>query len=125
MGLFDFVRSLVGGERTAGREGEPALGSVARAYVETGSAPDEHWASLEGPHGEVHVLAAVGGRPGDLADPDDLAAVGTEVRALDGEVVETAENGLVLARVPKSRLAELAAYDRVRRLEVTRGPDAR
>ncbi|MFB6170985.1 MAG: hypothetical protein ABEJ23_00520 [Haloarculaceae archaeon] len=122
MGLFDLVRSLVGG-RTDDRDGETRLGSVARAYVETGAAPDDQWAALEGEHGEIHVLAVVGGRAGGQPSDDDVEAVGTEVRALGGEVVDTAGRGVLLALVPKDRLSELAAYDRIRRLEVTRGPD--
>lgn len=118
MGLLDRVRSLVG--RSTEREGT-ALGSVARAYVETGTAPDERWAALEWPGGEVHVLVAVRAPPGERPDADAVTAVETEVRSLGGEVVDTAEHGLVLARVPKTRLADLAAYDRVDRLEVTRG----
>lgn len=120
MRFFDLVRSFTG-SRGARTQERAALGEVARAYVKTGRAPDESWAALEGPDGEVHVLAAVWGEPGERPDPDHVKGVTTEIQAHGGEVVEIDENGLVLARIPKSRLIHLARYDRVRRLEVTRG----
>lgn len=120
MSLFDLVRSFTGGQGAGIRE-QAAMGEVARTYVETGRAPDESWAALEGPNGEVHVLAAVRGEPGEWPDPDHIGGVQTEIQAHGGEVVEISDNGLLLARIPKSRLTDLARDDQIRRLEVTRG----
>jgi len=124
MGVLDLVRSLV---RVAepSEPSVPRLGSVAQSYVETGEPPDDSWRAHEGPNGELSVVVTVGAGPVEGPSPEDVEAVRTEIRGLGGAVEHAGENGVLLATVSRARLAELAEYDRVRQLEVTRTIEGR
>ena len=122
MGLFDLVRSLVS-RAEGGEPAVPRLGSVARSYVETGDPPDDSWRAHEGPNGELHVVVTVAGAEGGPPAEADVEAVGREVRSLGGSVQRRGDGGIMLVDVGKDRLRELADYDRIRQLEVTREPD--
>ena len=130
MGLFDSVRSLLGGSGAEGGDdeggGEPPelFGPVARVYVETGEAPDEEWAAAEH-EGMVEVLVKVVGEPGP-EDPVDTEAVEAHVEALGGGVEHAHGGGTVSGMVHKSKLRELGDHPEVERVEVTRtGGDVR
>jgi len=123
MGVLDRIGSLLlriepGSSDTGPRK----LGEVARTYVETGEAPNESWAAREGTNGEVHVVVTVQAEDGEFPEREDIEAVGTDIGALGGEVSHAEETGVLLAQIRKSRLGDLAEYDRIRQIEVTRGP---
>jgi len=123
MGVFDRLGSLFLRLEGGGSDSQPpALGEVARAYVETGEAPNESWAAREGTNGEVHVVVTVQAEDGEFPEREDIEAVGTDIGALGGEVSHAEETGVLLAQIRKSRLGDLAEYDRIRQIEVTRGP---
>ena len=130
MGLFDTVRSVLGGggsdERAGGRAEAPddLFGPVASVYVETGEGPDEEWTAAEH-EGMVEVLVKVAGEPGP-EDPVDTEAVEAHVETLGGGVEHAHGGGTVSGMVHKSKLRELGAHEEVVRVEVTRtGGDVR
>lgn len=130
MGLFDSVRSLLGGSGADGGDGtrdgasSELFGPVARVYVETGEAPDEEWAAAER-EGMVEVLVKVAGDPGP-EEPVDTEAVEAHVESLGGGVEHAHGGGTVSGMVHKSKLRALGDHPDVERVEVTRtGGDVR
>lgn len=122
MGVIDLLQSFMG--RGEGRDpGLPKFGSVAKAYIETGEAPDESWRAVEGPNGELDLVVTVEAEPGHWPTTESITAVEREIRTLGGTVENTTDTGVLLAELPKTQLAALAKYDRVRQLEVTRTID--
>lgn len=119
MGLFDIVRSIVRRVEVSD-PAVPRLGSVAQSYIETGEPPDDTWLAHEGPDGELSLVVTVEANPGQRPTADAIAAVEREIRNLGGTIEHSTENGVLLAELEKTRLPELADYDRVRQLEVTR-----
>jgi hypothetical protein len=127
MGLFDSVRSLLGGSGPENGDGDAPselFGPVARVYVETGEGPDEEWTAAEH-EGMVEVLVKVAGEPGP-EDPVDTEAVEAHIDSLGGGVEHAHGGGTVSGMVHKSKLRELGDHPDVVRVEVTRtGGDVR
>ncbi|MFC7228978.1 hypothetical protein N0B31_16355 [Salinirubellus salinus] len=130
MGLFDSVRSLLGGSGPEGGNDagtatpSDLFGPVARVYVETGEGPDEEWTAAER-EGMVEVLVAAAGEP-TPEEPVDTETVEAHIESLGGGVEHAHGGGTVSGMVHKSRLQELGDHPDVVRVEVTRtGGDVR
>jgi hypothetical protein len=126
MGLFDSVRSLLGGSEAGGEGEAPSdlFGPVARVYVETGEGPAEEWTAAER-EGMVEVLVTAAGEPGP-EEPVDTETVEAHIESLGGGVEHAHGGGTVSGMVHKSKLRELGDHPDVVRVEVTRtGGDVR
>lgn len=124
MGVFDRIRSLLGGDDSAEAVSPELFGPVARVYVETGEGPDEEWTAAEH-EGMVEVLVTAVGEPGP-EDPVDTEGVEAHIESLGGGVEHAHGGGTVSGMVHKSKLRELGSHEDVKRVEVTRtGGDVR